>query len=187
MNNLLDNLKNGKIVIFPTDTAFGIGCRVDNSRAVEKLFSIRRRSEKKPVPILVSSIKMAKSFATISPKVEKKLLQKHWPGGLTVVLQTRKDKKIHTYITGGSDHIGIRMPDHKKLLSIIKKLNTPIIGTSANFPGKKTPYSSDEIDKELADLVDYIEPGVCLKHKESTVIDATASPWKTLRQGAVIL
>src|SRR5687767_11468951 len=129
-------VKNGGIVIFPTDTAFGIGCRVDREKAVKKLFKLRKRPNDKAVPVLVSSIAMAEEYADPSESA-RKLMKKQWPGGLTIVM---KNKKVSSVVRAGGSSVGIRMPKHSSTLKLIREVGVPIVGCSANFAGEATPY-----------------------------------------------
>ena len=180
-------LNNGGIVIFPTDTAYGIGCRIDDENAVKKLFALRRRPETQATPVLVDSIEMAeKYFVTPLPDNVRRLMKKYWPGGLTIVYPC-KTESVPSLVRGGGNNLGIRMPDNKTVLSMIKKLGVPILGPSANFHGNKTPYKHEDLDPELLKSVDYVIKGECNKKQSSTVIDCSVSPWKILRVGAVKL
>src|SRR5580693_4770973 len=86
-------LKNGGIVIFPTDTAFGIGCRIDDEEAIKRLFTIRKRPETKAVPVLVSDLHMARKYLKpVPPEVIEKLITPYWPGALTIVLECNTKK-----------------------------------------------------------------------------------------------
>src|SRR5487761_627636 len=105
-------LKKGGIVIFPTDTAFGIGCRIDDEEAVKRLFRIRKRPENKAVPVLVSSLHMAQKYVQeIQQDVVEKLIKPYWPGALTIVLASRNDR-VPELVRGGTDTVGVRVPDH---------------------------------------------------------------------------
>jgi L-threonylcarbamoyladenylate synthase len=178
-------LNQGGIVIFPTDTAFGIGCRIDNKEAVQKLFKIRKRPASQAVPVLVSDLEMAKKYVEEVPEdVINKLITPYWPGALTIVLKADKDKVFHL-ISGGKDTIGIRMPSHPTTLEIIKKVGVPVLGPSANFHGEKTPFEFKDLDHQLLSLVDYVVEGECLVKQASTVIDCLETPWNILRQGAI--
>lgn len=197
-------LKSGGIVIFPTDTAYGIGCRIDDEEAVRRLFKLRRRSETKATPVLVSGLEMAQKYLEPVPQeVKEKLMNKFWPGALTIVLQSRIEK-VSSLVRGGGNTLGLRMPDNQSLLKIIEEVGVPIIGTSANFAGEKTPYKFEDLDPELIKLVDYtlgdsgphfaqtssrLRPASKAQRGKqvSTVIDGTVKPWKILRQGAVEL
>lgn len=178
-------LNQGGIIIFPTDTAFGIGCRIDNKKAIEKLFRMRKRPSSQATPVLVNGLEMARDYVTKIPKeVEEKLINKFWPGALTIVLPSKKHI-VPSLVRGGGDNIGVRMPNNKTILEIIKGVGIPILGPSANFHAENTPYSLKELNSELTKLVDYVVDGHCELKKPSTVIDCTKKPWNILRQGAL--
>lgn len=177
--------KNGGIIIFPTDTAFGIGCRVDDEISIKKLFSIRKRSKDKAMPVLVSSIKMAEKYVDITPSA-KKLMKKYWPGGLTLVLNVKKEM-TSSLVRGGGETLGVRMPRHSTIRKLIANVGVPILGSSANFSGGTTPYRIAEIDHGLIAKVDFMLSGRCSLGKASTVVDVTKKKWKIIRQGAVSL
>jgi tRNA threonylcarbamoyl adenosine modification protein (Sua5/YciO/YrdC/YwlC family)/tRNA threonylcarbamoyl adenosine modification protein YjeE len=180
-------LKVGGIVIFPTDTAFGIGCRVDSQASVKKLFELGQRPLTKATPVLFDSIDQVSSYVNeISKDVREDLMGKYWPGALTIVLDAQT-KKVNSLVLGGGTTIAARIPGNEVIQSIIKGVGVPIIGTSANFNGKLTPYRYGDLDPRLCELVDYVVPGVCELKKESTVIDCTGKPWKVLRQGAIVV
>ncbi len=178
-------LNEGGIVIYPTDTAFGIGCRIDKEDSIKKLFQIRRRPETQAAPVLVNSLEMAEKYwITIPEDVQNKLLSKYWPGALTIILQCDR-AKIPSLAMGGGGTIGLRMPNHATTLKLISGIGIPLLGPSANFHGGKTPYSFEELDQELVKLVDFVLPGECSVKQASTVMDCTTLPWNIIRQGAV--
>lgn len=178
-------LNQGGIVIFPTDTAFGIGCRIDNESSIKKLFKIRKRPVFQATPVLVDGLDMAKKYVLEIPKdVKEKLIDSFWPGALTIILSSRKDL-VPDLVRGSGDNIGLRMPNNQTILEIIKEVGVPILGPSANFHGKDTPYDFKELDNELVKLVNYVVSGECELKKPSTVIDCTKTPWEVLRQGAL--
>ncbi|EKD85974.1 MAG: hypothetical protein ACD_37C00549G0003 [uncultured bacterium] len=188
MNNwqkALEVLKKGGIVIFPTDTAFGIGCRIDNEISVERLFEIRKRPKNQATPILVSSIDMAKRYVqeTISEKAYN-LMKKYWPGALTLVLPANL-QTVPALVRGGGTTVGLRIPDETSLIGMIEKLGVPILGPSANFHGGETPYKFEQLSKELIEKVDFVVRGKTKQLNTSTVLDVTKEKWKILRQGAV--
>ncbi len=180
-------LKNGGIAVFPTDTAFGIGCRIDDEKAVKKLFKIRKRPETQATPVLVSSQKMAEKYLGLIPKeIEEKLISKYWPGALTIILPCKKEK-VPELVRGKGATLGVRMPNNETTLGIIQGLGVPMLGPSANFHGEKTPYSLEEVDPELLKLVDVVVPGECAVKQASTVIDCSVDHWKMVREGAIKL
>lgn len=185
INKAVEILNQGGIIIFPTDTAFGIGCRIDNEFAIKRLFKIRKRPVFQATPVLVSSLLMAEDYVdSIQQDVKEKLIDKFWPGALTIVLPSKKDK-VPDLVRGGGDNIGVRMPNNQITLEIIKGVGVPILGPSANFHGEKTPYELKELNNELVKLVDYVVSGECELKKPSTVIDCSKTPWEILRQGAL--
>lgn len=175
-------LKNGGIVIFPTDTVYGIGCRFDIQAAVNRIYQIKGTAKSQPFPILVSSIKQVERIANINPQA-KELMSKFWPGGLTIILSPRHPELV----SGSHQKVGFRMPDSSLVRSLIEGVGVPVIGTSANFHGSNVPKSFKELDSGLIKLADFVVEGKCKQGIESTVVDATINPPKILRQGAVKL
>lgn len=185
LKRAIDVIKNGGIIISPIDTTFIITCRVDDKNAVERLFYLRKRDIRKPVPLLFSDEQMVRKYVKYVPReVKEKLINKYWPGGLTIVLYANKDL-IHDYIRGGGDTVGARIPDHSTVRRIIEEVGVPILGPSANFAGEKTPFKMSELDQELVRKVDFVLPGRCKIKKPSTVLDVTVEPWRVIRAGAV--
>jgi L-threonylcarbamoyladenylate synthase len=186
IKNAINVLNKGGIVIFPTDTAFGIGCRIDIHAAVDRLFEIRRRPAGQAMPVLVGNIEMAFAYYLDPSDVVRRLMKNYWPGALTIVAPS-KTHMIYSPIRGGGKTVGLRMPNHPAILKIIEEVGVPILGPSANFHGDPTPYSSVDLNPELVKLVDYVVPGECSIRQASTVVDCTVNPYKIIRQGAVRL
>lgn len=188
MNNLtkaIEVLNTGGIVIFPTDTAFGIGCRLDREESIRRLFAIRQRPISQAISLLVESIDMAlRYWTTPLPHVVRRLIETYWPGGLTIVYECKIDA-TPLLVRGNSTTLGVRQPDHAVTLGLIKGVGVPILGPSANFHGQPTPYHFADLDPALVKLVDYVMPGECKTRQASTVVDCTISPPKILRQGSV--
>ncbi len=187
INKAIGIIKQGGVVIFPTDTAFGIGCRMDDVDAVNRLFGIRKRPQTQATPVLVASVAMAKEYLLDLPEgVEKKLIEPYWPGALTIVLGCKTDK-VPSLVRGGGENLGVRMPNHETTIGIITGIGVPLLAPSANFHGEKTPYVFSDLDVELTKLVDYVVEGECSLKQASTVIDCSSEPWKILREGAIKL
>lgn len=179
-------LKSGGIVIFPTDTAFGIGCRVDNEESVKRLFKIRKRPETQAMSILVDTVTMAKKYVEAIPQdVVDTLIEPYWPGALTIVLKSKDS--VSSLVRGGGKTVGVRIPNHLIARKLIRGVGGGILGPSANFHGEKTPYRYEDLDQNLIKLVDYVVPGVCLVGMASTVVDCSIEPWKIVREGAIKL
>jgi len=186
MKDAIEIVKTGGIIIFPTDTALGIGCRIDNLQSVERLYKIRRRPVTQAMPILVDSVNMSLSYYLDPSDVVRRLMKDYWPGALTIVAPC-KNNLIYSPIRGGGETVGLRMPDHPVILKIIEEVGVPILGPSANFHGDPTPYSPADLNPELVKLVDYVVPGECTVKQASTVVDCSVVPYKIIRQGAVSL
>ena len=166
-------IKKGKVIVCPTDTVYGLVCDAANKKAVERLFKIKRRSRRKPIPIFVRDIKTAKKLAEINREQEI-FLKQVWPGKVTAVLRSKNKGKI-----------GLRIPKYEFVLSLAKQLNRPLTGTSANISGKPFSTKIREVLKQFKgqkyqpDLV--IDAGNLRSSKPSKVIDLTIWPPKILR------
>lgn len=176
--------KQGGIVVFPTETAFGVGCRLDSPQSIERLFKIRKRPLNQATPVLVDSSEMAEGYLLPLKKDVKNLMTNNWPGALTIIYPCLLDK-VPSLVRGGGKTLGVRFPNHQTILEIIKEVGIPILGPSANFHGSPTPYCFKDLDKEFLRLVDLVLPGECQFGLASTVVDCSLSPWKIIRQGSV--
>jgi len=165
-------IKDG-VIIFPTDTVYGLGCRFDSQIAAARIHRIKGSTQ--AFPILVGDMREAHRLAKFSTAAAN-LAGRFWPGALTLILPAK---------SGGT--IGLRIANSDLINSLIKKSGFPIIATSANFHGQKTPTTFAQISKNLVKKVDFALVGQCKYKKESTVVDATVSPPRVLRKGAIAL
>ncbi len=179
-------LRDGGIVIFPTDTAFGIGSRMDDKQAVDRLFELRKRPRSQATPVLVASTEMALTYYLDSPEIVRHLMKKYWPGALTIIARCKKEL-VYSPIRGGGETIGLRMPNHETALALIRGVGVPILGPSANFHGLPTPYRFEDLDPEFVQLVDFVVSGECSVGMASTVVDCNEHPYRIVRQGSVVL
>ena len=178
-------LNSGGIVIFPTDTAFGIGCRIDMLQSVVRLFELKKRPLNQAVPVLASDLAMAEKYLLSPlPNNVRRLMNDYWPGALTVIYNAKPDK-ISPPVAGVNQTLGIRIPNHDLILKVIRQAGVPLLGPSANFHGKPTPYKTEDLDTKLTGKVDLVIGGKCPLKQASTVIDCSKSPWKIVRQGSV--
>jgi L-threonylcarbamoyladenylate synthase len=182
INKVANSLKTGIILVIPTDTIYGLTCDMRNKKSVDRIFNIKKRDKDKPIPVFVKDIKMAKSFAKIN-KDQESFLNKVWPGKVTVVLERKKANRLY-----GIDKktIALRVPDHKLIKNIFKKIDFPVSGTSANVSGKEQAISIKEVvdqfkkQKEEPDLL--VDGGRLERRKSSVIFDLTTKPYKILRQ-----
>lgn len=166
--------KNG-IVIYPTETVYGIGANIFSNIALEKVFAIKKRDKDKPVSVAVSDLKMMEDLVYIEEK-ERYFIQKFLPGPVTVVLN--KKDKVPDMLTSGSELVGIRFPAHETTIKLIQLARVPITSTSANFSGEAPPRRVGEIRVDA----DYIIDGGECKGQPSTVVDLVNR--KIIRIGA---
>lgn len=130
---------------------------------------------------------MAQEYLDPIPRdVIDKLIEPYWPGALTIVLPCLT-KRVPNLVRGGSENLGVRIPNHPTTRAIIRELGKPILGPSANFHGQKTPYELSDLDPDLLRQVEFVVHGSCTVKQASTVINCSVSPWKILRDGAVQL
>lgn len=176
-------IENGGVIIFPTETVYGLGASPFNKKAIRKIFKLKGRSLKNPMAVIVSKFSQIKALVKkITPKA-KELMKKHWPGPLTLVFE--KSKKIPDYVTSGRKTIGIRMPAHKVPLALIEKCGIPLVATSANLSGLKPSKTAKEAMGQIrgADLI--LDGGMARLGQASTVVDVTDEPAKMSRRGTL--
>jgi len=173
LNKAAKAVREGRILVCPTDTVYGLICDAGNRKALKRLFEVKSRDKNKPVPLFVKDMKMAKKIARID-KEQELFLKKVWPGKLTAVLKSKK---------GGT--VGLRIPDYKFINQLLLETGRPLTGTSANIsgiPGStkiKEVVSQFQGRKNQPDLI--INAGNLKKSQASTVVDLTVLPPKIIR------
>lgn len=166
------------IIIYPTETCYGIGCSAYDEKSIKKIYEIKKREKNKPLITLVDSIENFQKICKASPKAIE-YAKKYWPGPLTIVQPKRNPK-----ILKGFNSIGARVSSNKWANRLIKMLGAPIISTSANLSGEPPAYSLKEMPQEIlkkADLI--IDKGELKKNPPSTVISFNDDKLIMLRQG----
>ena len=177
-------LKQGGIVAFPTDTVYGLGAICTDEEAVKKIFAAKGRDEGKPLSILVASIEQAEKIALEIPEKARRLMEKYWPGALTVVLKKRPE--ISDVVSAGKDTIGIRMPNSRMTVSLLEAAGMPLAAPSANTSGKRSSVSAEDVICDLNGKVDMIlDGGICPVGISSTVVDLTGDKPIILREGTI--
>ena len=175
-------LKKGKVIVYPTDTLYGLGADIYNESAVKKIFEIKKRPNNMPLSIAVSNINEIKKNAFIN-HTAKVLIDYFLPGKLTLIL--KKKTVISDLLTGGLDKVAIRIPDNSIALEIISNFG-PMTATSANVHGDKTPFFISDIIMQMKkdDIAVYIDNGK-IAGKPSTLVDVSDENVKILREGAI--
>jgi L-threonylcarbamoyladenylate synthase len=178
----IDALKEGKTVVYPTDTIYGIGANALDIEAIKKVYRIKKREFNKPISICVPDIDYIKKVAYMN-KETREIIENFLPGPFTIIL--KKKENIPSLLTAGGEKIGIRLPDSKVCMELSKEF--PITTTSANLSGEKIPESVDGILKQIDGTVDLIlDTGICKHGVHSTVIDMTLNPPQIVREGLIV-
>jgi len=181
-------LKRGGVVVFPTETAYGLAADATNTKAVAKIYQIKGREAGKSLPLIASDQKMAERYVRLSPAM-KKLAKIHWPGPLTIVSPPNKGKSggglARRVVRDGT--IAIRVADHAIARALAKGLGEPITATSANLSGQPTCYSARAVHKQgvVADFV--IDIGALPRRKPSTIVAEKEGEIVVLRKGPIRL
>ena len=179
-------LKKGELIIYPTDTVYGVG-GVLKEDTLKKIYEAKTRSFSSPLIALVNSLDKVDEIAIISDEHREKinkLIERFWPGGLTIILKKREN--VPAIMVSNGETVGVRMPNHKLALDIIESAGGILATTSANISGEATPSSFVEISpifKERVDIV--IDGGRCPIGTASTIIDMSKSKISILREGSI--
>jgi len=183
INKGIQILKRGGVIAFPTDTVYGLGADAFRSKAVERVYEIKKRPTHLPLPLLIGDVEqLAVLAAKPLPEIALFLARRFWPGGLTLVVP--KAAHVPGYL--GNTNIAVRVPAHPICLALIQAINNPLIGTSANISGKPSVVTASEVRQQLGNEVDLIiDGGRCPGGSESTVVDVTGGGAVILRHGIV--
>ncbi len=179
-------LRQGGLVVFPTETVYGLGANALDKDAVKKIFEAKGRPQDNPLIVHISKVKDIEKLVEEIPPIAQKLMDKFWPGPMTIIL--KKKDIIPNETSAGLDSIGIRMPSNKIAMELISMAGVPIAAPSANLSGKPSPTDLETCIEDLDGRVNMIlggdnsEVGV-----ESTVIDCTINPPCILRPGGITL
>ncbi len=186
----VENIIEGKLIAFPTNSVYGLGCDPTNLIAIEKIYDIKYRDRSKGLLLLVADIEEAEKVADFN-KTGYKLAERFWPGQLTLILNKKEPNIIPPEVTAGKNTIGIRVPENEIVLTILKKLKKKgyfagIIGTSANYSGEPPSISGDEVAKKFLTPIDLILDGGKTQTKvPTTILDCTSEKLRLLRIGIV--
>jgi len=177
----IKKIKDGGIIVFPTDTVYGIGCDPYNKKTISRLYEIKKRKKTKPFPILGISKTELEKIAEFNT-LEEKIAEKFWPGQVTLVLKV-KDEKIRQSLCLDKK-IAVRVPNNQCVLSLLKECKL-LVGTSANISGT-TPFTDpNECSKNLTRYDLLIDGGIIPSQSESTIVEIVGDDIKILREGNV--
>lgn len=172
------------MVVFPTTCLYGLGADALNAHAVSKIFSMKGRSEAKPILVLISGIDMLELLVSRVPQTARRIMDAFWPGGVTLVLDAAPG--LPANLTAGAGKIGVRAPAHPVAAAIVRAVGIPITGTSANISGAGGCARISELSPLLTDCVDMIlDAGPLKGGVGSTVVDVSSGKPLVLREGLV--
>ena len=174
-------IKNGGIVIFPTDTVYGIGCNPYNINSIKKIYEIKSREKIKSLPVLAYSLDIVKEIASNDGFTEK-IMKKYWPGPLTLILKLT-DQKLKKSLNL-ENKIAVRIPDSKCTLKLLEKCGL-LVGTSANISGNSSYTNPDECLKNINNYDVFLNGGTITSKGESTIIEIENDKIKIIREGVL--
>lgn len=179
-----ETIANGGLVIFPTETVYGIGTNGLNENAIKNLYSVKKRDLNKPISLLVSNIDMVNQIAYDINDIEYNLMNAFFPGPFTIVL--KKKNIISDVLTAGKDTVGVRMPDCEITQKLIEYANCPIAAPSANISGKPSGTTVNDFINDFSDKVDYIiDNGDAKIGVASTIVQVINGVPNILREGSI--
>lgn len=174
-------IRGGGVVLYPSDTIYGLGCDPFRAEAVERIFRIKGRPEEKGVLVLIPDESYLKSFCRKIPRDAAKLMRRFWPGPVTFLFPARSD--LPELLKGRGDKIGLRLPLSRFLREWMGQIPGPLVSTSANLSGHPPPEDPAEIKQLFHDQVDLILEAGRLAGKPSSVVDLTVDPPRLVRAG----
>ncbi|MBQ2835937.1 MAG: threonylcarbamoyl-AMP synthase [Clostridia bacterium] len=179
-------IKQGKIVVFPTETVYGIGTNGLDKQAVERLYEVKQRPLNKPISLLVSNMEMVNEIARDITDIEYKIMEKFFPGPLTIIL--KKKDIVPDIVTAGRDTVGVRMPSGEIAKKLVETAGTPIAAPSANISGEPSGTNIQQIKKNFGGKADFfIDGGINEIGLASTIVKVIDEKPVILRQGSITL
>ena len=176
-------LREGGVVAYPTDTIYGLGADAYHDAAVKKVFTVKQRPFGLPLPVLLANAGQLHNLAISNPLAHR-LMQKFWPGGLTIIMY--KSEMFKSIVLAGGVKIGVRVPAHPVPRALSRLIGRPLVGTSANLHDGGATLTAEEVREQLGNSVDLIiDGGACKGGVESTIIDVTFDPPRILRMGII--
>ena len=177
-------LKRNGVIAVPTETFFGLAVNPFQEEALVRLFALKDRAPEKPVLLLVNGPEMLNQVAREVPDLARRLMEKFWPGPLSIIFPSRPH--LHRLLTGGTGTIAVRQPRQELTCRLIAALGFPITGTSANRAGGRPHVRADEVAREFGNHLDLIlEAGPCPGGLPSTIVDVTGALPRLVRAGAI--
>ncbi len=181
IKQVVECLKQGGVIIYPTDTTYGIGCDIYNRKAIKRIFQIKQRDQRKPFSFICNDLAEISTYAQVS-NFAFKIIKRHLPGAYTFVLDATKI--VPESLSTKQKTVGIRMPENAICQAIVAELGNPLVTTSANTSGEDTPQDPRDIQESMGQLVDFVIDGGISMDEASTVISLLNDKTDILRQGS---
>ncbi len=180
-------LKKGGVCVIPTETSYGLAASINHEKALERIYRIKKRPSAKPLLILVDSIIQAPIDRFRLTACARKVMDRFWPGPLTLLLPAREGLAFQ--LTGTTGRVGVRMSSHPVAQALVRAVGRPITATSANISGMELPKTIEEVREQLVyQRPDYfLDAGKIPPGPASTILDATVEPPAVVREGPVSL
>ena len=177
-------LNDGGIVAFPTETFYGLGVKFNKEASLRKLYELKKRPEEKPMPLIIGSRESLSMIAVFVNEIAESLMDKFWPGPLTLLLEAKKS--LSPYLTADTGRIAVRIPGESFALHLAKKAGFPITSTSANISGMPPAEDADTVIRYFGKKIDMvIDGGKTAGRLPSTIADVTEKKIKIVRKGAI--
>lgn len=180
IRQVVECLKQGGVIAYPTDTVYGIGCDIFNKKGVKKIYQVKQRDPRKPFSFICADLSDVANYAQVS-NFAFKTMRRHLPGPYTFVLEATRI--VPDTLTTRQKTVGIRIPDNAIALAIVRELGHPLVTTSANLSDQEVLHDPTEIEENLGRMLDMVVDGGVLLGDPSTIISLVDDRVEVLRQG----
>ncbi len=180
VSQVVDTLKQGGVIAYPTDTTYGIGCNIFNNRGIKSIYQIKQRDARKPFSFICSDLSDAANYAQVS-NFAFKIMKRHLPGPYTFVLDATR--VVPNTLTTRQKTVGIRIPKDEIAMAIVRELGHPLVTTSANLTGETPLHDPVEIEDAMGRMLDVVIDGGIRYGDPSTVISLIDDHIEVLREG----
>lgn len=181
ISKLVEILRNGGLIAYPTDTTYGIGCSIFNKKGLEKIYQVKQRDRRKPFSFICSDLSEISKYTRLT-NMAFKILKRFLPGPYTFVLEATRE--VPELLTTRQRTVGVRIPDNPVCMAIVRELGAPIVTTSANLSGEDPVGDPIEIDRLFGNRLDIVVDGGLLSTDVSSVISLINDDVEILREGA---
>ncbi|MEZ4599252.1 MAG: L-threonylcarbamoyladenylate synthase [Syntrophotaleaceae bacterium] len=181
INRIVDCLKQGGVIAYPTDTIYGLGCDIFNKKGVKRLYQLKQRDPRKPFSFICADLSDISNYAQVS-NFSFKIMKRYLPGPYTFILEATRI--VPDILTTRQKTVGIRIPANPIALSIVQNLGHPLVTTSVNVSGEEPYYDPAQIEADLGKQLDIVVDGGIVMGEPSTVISLVEDRIEVLRQGS---